>query len=63
MSNNVHFFLATELSPPAEQELDEDEYIEVETIPWKEVFNGLGKAPYIHALMGTALALYLKKIL
>ena len=59
MSNRVHFFLATELSSPIEQDLDEDEYIEVEIIPWKEVLNGLGKPPYIHALMATAMALYL----
>jgi 8-oxo-dGTP pyrophosphatase MutT (NUDIX family) len=62
MSNTVHFFLATELSPPIAQELDEDEYIEVEIVPWEEVLRGLGKAPYIHALMGTALALYLQNI-
>ena len=61
MSNHVHFFLATELSAPADQELDEDEFIEVAIVPWKEVLNGMGKAPYIHALMGTALALYLAK--
>jgi len=61
MSNRVHFFLARDLKPPLEQELDDDEYVEVETVPWKEVLCGLGKPPYIHALMGTALALYLAK--
>ena len=61
MSNRVHFLLALDLNPPLEQELDEDEYVEVETVPWKEVFHGLGKPPYIHALMGTAMALYLAK--
>ena len=59
MSNKVHFFLALNLSPPTGQELDEDEYVEVETVPYEEVFSGLGKPPYIHALMGTAMALYL----
>jgi len=59
MSNKVHFFLATELKPPVNQELDEDEYVEVEAVPWKNVLYGLGKAPYIHALMGTAMAMYL----
>jgi 8-oxo-dGTP pyrophosphatase MutT (NUDIX family) len=59
MSNRVHFFLAEELDLPSAQELDEDEYVEVETVPWKEVLNGMGKPPYIHALMGTAMALYL----
>jgi 8-oxo-dGTP pyrophosphatase MutT (NUDIX family) len=60
MSNRVHFFLARDLSAPAGQNLDEDEYVEVETVPWKDVFEGLGKAPYIHALMGTAMVLYLQ---
>ena len=59
MSNRVYFFLASDLEQPIEQELDEDEYVEVEAVPWKEVLQGMGKPPYIHALMGTALALYL----
>jgi len=59
MSNRVHFFLALDLKPPAQQELDEDEYVEVETVPWEAVLSGMGKPPYIHALMGTALSLYL----
>ncbi|MCL2318787.1 MAG: NUDIX hydrolase [Treponema sp.] len=61
MSNRVHFFLARDLKPPLQQKLDEDEYVEVENVPWKEVLQGLGKAPYVHALMGTAMALFLKK--
>ena len=61
MSNKVHFFLATDLTPPLEQDLDEDEYVEIETVPWKNALHGLGKPPFIHALMGTALALYLQK--
>ena len=59
MCNRVHFFHAWNLKPPTKQELDEDEYIEVETIPWKEVLTGMGKPPYVHAIMGTAMALYL----
>ena len=61
MSNRVHFFLARDLAAPIEQDLDEDEYVEVETKPQEEVIKNLGKPPYIHALMGTALALYLKR--
>jgi 8-oxo-dGTP pyrophosphatase MutT (NUDIX family) len=60
MSNRVHFFLASDLKSPEAQKLDEDEFVEVETVPWEDVLHGLGKAPYIHALMGTAMALYLK---
>jgi 8-oxo-dGTP pyrophosphatase MutT (NUDIX family) len=59
MSNRVHFYLATELSAPAGQQLDEDEYVEAETHAEEEVLRCMGKPPYIHALMGTAMALYL----
>jgi 8-oxo-dGTP pyrophosphatase MutT (NUDIX family) len=61
MSNRVHFFLATDLSAPVDQQLDEDEYVEVEIHAVEEVLNGMGKPPYIHALMGTAMALYLQQ--
>jgi 8-oxo-dGTP pyrophosphatase MutT (NUDIX family) len=61
MSNRVHFFLAQDLKPPLSQKLDEDEYVEVETVPWEEALRDMGKPPYIHALMGTAMALYLAK--
>ena len=60
MSNNVHFFLAQDLSAAGEQELDDDEYVNVETLNPEEVFEGMGTPPYIHALMGTAIALYFK---
>jgi 8-oxo-dGTP pyrophosphatase MutT (NUDIX family) len=60
MSNRVHFFLAENLSPLESQDLDEDEYINVTTVPPAEVFRDMGKPPYVHALMGTALALYLR---
>jgi len=62
MANRVHFFLATELSSPVGQELDEDEFVEVETHAKEEVLRGMGKPPFIHALMGTAVALYLKNL-
>ncbi|MDR1804343.1 MAG: NUDIX hydrolase [Treponema sp.] len=60
MANKVYFFLALDLSPPAAQELDEDEYVEVVTVPCEEVLSGFGKPPYIHALMATAMALYMR---
>jgi len=60
MSNRVHFFLATELNSPTDQQLDDDEYVDIEAHAVEEVLNGMGKPPFIHALMGTAMALYLK---
>ena len=62
MSNNVHFFLARDLGAPSKQDLDEDEYMEVEIIQCDKAMKGMGKSPYIHALTGTAMALYLQKI-
>ena len=61
MSNRVHFFLALDLKEPVNQELDPDEFVEVEIVPWQNVFHCLGKPPYTHALTGTAMSLYLQK--
>ena len=59
MSNTVHFFLAGNLTNTGSQHLDPDEFVEVEIVPVETVIQGMGKPPYIHALMGSALALYL----
>jgi 8-oxo-dGTP pyrophosphatase MutT (NUDIX family) len=61
MSNTVHIFLAEDLRHTGAQDLDEDEYLEVSPVKPREVFQGMGKAPYVHALMGGALALYLRE--
>ena len=58
MSNRVHFFLAKNLCSDGKQQLDDDEYVEVELVDIEKVFQGMGKEPYTHALMGTALMLY-----
>ncbi|MCL2809576.1 MAG: NUDIX hydrolase [Treponema sp.] len=58
MSNKVHFFLAEDLIDTGKQELDEDEYVEIALVNEQEVIQGMGKPPFVHALMGTALALY-----
>jgi len=63
MSNTVHFFLAEDLEGSGKQKLDEDEYVEVTLADINEVIKGMGKAPYVHALMGTALALYHKTLI
>ena len=61
MSNHVHFFLAENLKSTGNQDLDEDEYVNVEIMPYDEVIKGMGKPPFIHALMAAALALYLQR--
>jgi len=58
MSNRVHFFLAEDLIAIGKQNLDEDEYIEVALADVEEVCQGMGRPPYIHGLMASALALY-----
>jgi len=62
MSNKVHFFLAENLTGNGKQNLDENEYVEISLVNTNEVIHGMGKKPYIHALMGTALALYRQRI-
>jgi 8-oxo-dGTP pyrophosphatase MutT (NUDIX family) len=61
MSNHTYFFLAEELEKLPAQRLDKDEYVDVEIVPINEALNNMGKPPYIHALMGTAVALYMQK--
>jgi 8-oxo-dGTP pyrophosphatase MutT (NUDIX family) len=61
MSNTVHIFLAEELRHTGAQELDEDEYLEVSFVMPREALRGMGKPPFVHALMGSALALYLRE--
>jgi len=61
MTNRVHFFLAENLTGTGKQSLDEDEYVEAAFIDVDEVCRGMGKPPFIHALMGSALALYFQE--
>jgi len=60
MANKVHFFVAEGLVNTGSQDLDADEFVEVELVDIKTVCQGMGKPPYVHALMGSALALYLQ---
>lgn len=59
-SNHVHVFLAEDLTETGVQDLDQDEFINCMELEKKEVLNGMGTAEFPHALMGTALAMYLK---
>ena len=62
MSNRVHFFLAEDLTKTGAQELDEDEYVETAIVDAGDVFSGIGKPPYVHALMSSAMALYIRNL-
>ena len=59
-SNTFHCYLAQELTATGEQHLDEDEVLAYETRPISEVLNAFGGPEFSHALMGTALAFYLR---
>jgi len=60
MSNRTHFFLAKDLIDTGNKKLDADEYVETELVSIESVAQGMGQPPYIHALMGSAMALYLQ---
>jgi 8-oxo-dGTP pyrophosphatase MutT (NUDIX family) len=62
MSNHVHFFIARDLVDTGKQDLDSDEYVDIEIIPAENVIANMGRAPYVHALMASALSFYLRGI-
>lgn len=60
MSNWVHIFAAGCLTRSGDQDLDHDEYVDVVQVPVAEAVRGMGAKPYDHALMASALMLYLR---
>jgi hypothetical protein len=60
MSNHVHFYIARDLVDTGKQDLDSDEFVNIEIIPAKDVIRDMGRPPYVHALMASALCFYLK---
>ena len=58
--NRFHVFLARELRAAGAQKLDDDELLTYELMPVSEVIEKYGDEPFDHALMGTALAFYLR---
>ena len=59
-NNHVHFFLAQDLKSTGKQHLDNDEFINCFELSKTEVLNGMGTKQFPHAIMGTALTLYIK---
>ncbi|MBO4879404.1 MAG: NUDIX hydrolase [Clostridia bacterium] len=60
--NHFHCFLAEELEPTGEQDLDEDELLNYCLRPIGEVVAEYGSEEYTHAFMGTALAFWFRHI-
>ena len=58
--NQYHVYLAEELEPTGEQHLDDDELLTYELMPAERVIAEYGRGELAHALMGTAIALYLQ---
>lgn len=58
--NQFHVYLAEELTQTGAQSLDSDELLTYELMPTDEVIRNYGKGEFAHALMGTALMLYLQ---
>ena len=61
--NRFHVFLAQELIPNGEQHLDADEFLHCFPVPIGQVLDAYGNDDYAHALMGTALAFYMRHVL
>ncbi len=59
--NHFHCYLAEDLEPTGTQHLDADELLRYELWPIDEVIAAYGSDQMTHALMGTALAFYLRK--
>jgi 8-oxo-dGTP pyrophosphatase MutT (NUDIX family) len=61
-TNRLHFFLAQDLRDPGPQNLDPDEFVDVEIVPAEALIRGMGRPPFIHALMAAALSFYLRDL-
>ena len=58
-SNHVHFFLAQDLECTNTQNLDNDEFVNVIKVPVADIKKDMGTEQFPHALMSTAMMLYL----
>lgn len=58
--NRFHVYLAEQLIPTGEQNLDDDELLTYRLIPTDEVIASFGDGEFSHALTGTAIAYYLR---
>ena len=58
-ANHVHIYLARELSFTSEQHLDSDEFVNCMELPVEEVLKNQASELYQHALMSSAVGLYL----
>ena len=62
MSNKLHVFLAEDLFDTGAQQLDPDEFLKVELVDIDKAIKTIGKPPFNHALMASALALFYSQL-
>jgi 8-oxo-dGTP pyrophosphatase MutT (NUDIX family) len=60
MNNWSYTYVGEDLVCIEEQDLDEDEYVDIEQVPVAEVEAHMGEEPYINAIIMVALAWYQK---
>ncbi len=56
--NTLHIYCAKHLKNTHTLNLDDDEFVSFKAVPVTEVKANMGKEPYVHALMATALMYY-----
>lgn len=61
MSNHVHIFLAENLEMTGVQNLDADEFVDYLKVNKKELIKNITNPEFCHAIMASALGLYLAK--
>jgi ADP-ribose pyrophosphatase len=61
MDNTCHIFFAENLTNTHELDLDDDEFVSAIAVPVAEVIKKMGHGEYLHALMSTALFLWIQK--
>ncbi len=59
-SNTLHVYYTESMENCNTRSLDDDEFVNLTAVPVNEVIDNMGKKPYIHALMGTALMYYMQ---
>ncbi|NLK14069.1 MAG: NUDIX hydrolase [Spirochaetales bacterium] len=61
MSNRAYFYLIEDVAPQAKQDLDENEQIDVLSVPLKEVVERMGTGIYDNGIMMIALGFFMRE--
>lgn len=61
MNNRAYFYLIEDVAPKANQDLDENEQIDVLSVPLKEVIEQMGTGIYDNGIMMIALGFFMRE--